>query len=69
MHDAATAARQRAIALSRQLAADSQAIDSADPVTARQLAAAAWRVSPTGQAHSAMQAVLIEQQERRHAAR
>ena len=61
--NAANAAQQHAIALSRQLAADSQATDSTNPVTARQLAVAAWRVSPTSQAHAAMQAGLIEQQE------
>ena len=63
VHNAGNADRQHAVALSRQLAADSQAIDSAAPVTARQLAVAAWRVSPTSQAHAAMQAGLIEQQE------
>src|SRR6185437_4362791 len=51
VHDAATAARNAAnaerqhnIALSRQLAAESLSIDPADPVTARQLAVAAWAV-------------------------
>ena len=61
--DAANADQQHAIALSRQLAADSQAIDSTNPVTARQLAVAAWHVSPTSQANAAMQAGLLEQQE------
>ena len=63
VHNAGVAAGDAATALSRQLAADSQAIDSAAPVTARQLAVAAWRVSPTSQAYAAMQAGLIEQQE------
>ena len=44
------ATQQHAIALSRQLAAESLAIDPTDPVTARQLAVAAWRVFPTDQA-------------------
>ena len=57
--DAASAARQRAIDLSRQLAADS--LDpSTDPVTARQLAAAAWYISETDQARSAMTTLLME---------
>src|SRR5207344_509680 len=60
VHNAATAARnaasarhQHAIALSRQLAAESLNIDGTDPVAARQLAVAAWAVLPTGQADSA----------------
>ena len=63
VHNAGNADRQHAVALSRQLAADSLAIDSAAPVTARQLAVAAWRVDPTSQAYAAMQAGLLEQQE------
>ena len=57
MHNAANASnqaayadQQHAIALSRQLAAESLAIDPTDPVTARQLAVAAWSVFPTDQA-------------------
>ena len=42
--------------------------DPTDPLTARQLAVAAWHVFPTGQANSAMTTLLAEQQ-RRHAAR
>ena len=57
------AARQHAIALSRQLAAESLTIDLAHPVTARRLAVAAWRVFPTGQAGSAMTTLLAEQQQ------
>jgi len=63
VYNAANAARQHAIALSRQLAAESLNIDSADPVTARRLAVAAWRVFPTDQAGSAMTALLGEQQQ------
>ena len=62
-HNAASATRQHAIALSRQLAAESLSIDPADPVTARRLAAAAWRVSPTDQASSAMATLLTGQQQ------
>ena len=60
-HNAASATRQHAIALSRQLAAESLTTDLTDPLTARQLAVAAWSVSPTGQAYSAMSALLAEQ--------
>ena len=59
----ASARRQHAIALSRQLAAESLNIDATDPVTARRLAVAAWRVSPTSQAGSAMTTLLGEQQQ------
>ena len=61
--NAANAARQHAIALSRQLAAESLTTDPTDPVTARQLAVAAWRVFPTDQARSAMATLLAEQQQ------
>jgi WD40 repeat protein len=61
--NAAAATRQHAVALSRQLAAQSLAADVTDPVTARQLAVAAWSVSPTPQAGSAMTALLAEQQQ------
>ena len=63
VHYAANAARQHAIALSRQLAAESLSVDLTDPVTARQLAVAAWSVSPTDQAYSAMATLLAEQQQ------
>ena len=69
VHNAATAARnaasaerQHAIALSRQLATESLYIDGTNPVTARQLAVAAWAVFPTSQAASAMTTLLAEQQ-------
>ena len=69
-HNAATAARnaasarhQHAIALSRQLAAESLNIDGTNPVTARRLAVAAWAVFPTGQAYSAIATLLAEQQQ------
>src|SRR5262249_11269737 len=43
-HNAASTSHQHAIALSRQLAAESLNIDGTNPVTARQLAVAAWAV-------------------------
>jgi WD40 repeat protein len=63
VHNAASATRQHALALSRQLAAASLTINPADPVTARRLAVAAWRVFPTGQAGSAITTLLAEQQQ------
>jgi len=70
VHNAATAARnaasashQHAIALSRQLAAESLNIDGTNPVTARRLAVAAWAVFPTAQAASAITTLLAEQQQ------
>ena len=60
---AANAARQHAVALSRQLAAESLNIDATEPVTARRLAVAAWAISPTGQAASAITTLLAEQQQ------
>jgi hypothetical protein len=63
VHNAANATRQHALALSRQLAAESLAVASANPVIARQLAVAAWRVFPTAQAGSAMTTLLGEQQQ------
>jgi WD40 repeat protein/transcriptional regulator with XRE-family HTH domain len=61
--NAANASRQHAIALSRQLAAESLNIDGTNPVTARQLAVAAWAVFPTSQAASAVTTLLAEQQQ------
>ena len=63
VHNAAIASRQHAIALSRQVAAESLNIDGADPVIARRLAVAAWRVFPTSQAGSAITTLLAEQQQ------
>ena len=60
---AANASRQHAIALSRQLASESLAADSTNPLTARQLAVAAWSVFPTDQAGSAVASLLMEQQQ------
>ena len=60
---AAYATQQHATALSRQLAAYSLTLDPTDPVTARQLAVAAWHVFPTTQASSAIITLLTEQQQ------
>jgi WD40 repeat protein len=58
--NANAATRQHDIALSRQLAAQSLA-DLTDPVTARRLAVAAWTVSRTAEAESAMTTLLAGQ--------
>ena len=63
VRDAANASRQHAIALSRELAAESLAIDPGDLMTARRLAVAAWSAFPTDQARSVMTALLTEQQQ------
>ena len=63
VHYAANANRQHAMALSRQLATESLSIAPTAPLTARQLAVAAWRVFPTAQADSVMTTLLGEQQQ------
>ena len=63
VRNAASTSHQHAIALSRQLAAESLNIDGTDPVTARRLAVAAWAVFPTSQAASAITTLLAEQQQ------
>jgi WD40 repeat protein len=45
-----TAGQQNSVATSERLAAQSTALEAADPVTAALLAAAAWRIAPTAQA-------------------
>ena len=62
-HNAASAHRQHTIALSRQLAAEGLSIASINPVIARRLAVAAWRIFPTSLASSAMTTLLAEQQQ------
>jgi WD40 repeat protein len=57
---ARSANQQRAAAVSGQLAAESQALDTADPVTASLLAAAAWRIDPTPQARDSTLDVLAQ---------
>jgi WD40 repeat protein len=61
-HYALNADQQHDIALSRQLANDSLSLDATDPVEARQLAVAAWRVSPTTQASNALVTLVTEQE-------
>jgi WD40 repeat protein/transcriptional regulator with XRE-family HTH domain len=51
---ARNASQQRTIAVSGQLAGESEALDAGDPVTAARLAAAAWRIAPTAQARDSM---------------
>jgi WD40 repeat protein len=62
VNDEHTAQTQRAVMLSRQLAAQSLTEDQTNPLLAHQLAAAAWAASPTTQANSAMTTLLTEQQ-------
>ncbi len=57
---ARNANRQRSLAVSGQLAAESEALDITDPVTASLLAAAAWRIAPTAQARASMLDVLAQ---------
>jgi WD40 repeat protein/DNA-binding XRE family transcriptional regulator len=61
--NAASARHQHAIALSRQLAAESLNIVATHPVTARRLAVAAWAVFPTSEANAAITALLAGQQQ------
>ena len=61
---AAAARQQQAIALSGELSAESGYAAALDePVTARQLAVAAWKVFPTSQAAAAMASLVAEQQQ------
>jgi WD40 repeat protein/transcriptional regulator with XRE-family HTH domain len=60
--NAGSAERQHVIALSRQLAAESLNVDGTQPVVARRLAVAAWAVSHTAEADSAITTLLAEQQ-------
>src|SRR5215469_17143274 len=57
---ARNASQQRTIAVSGQLAGESEALDAGDPVTASRLAAAAWRIAPTAQARDSMLDVLAQ---------
>jgi WD40 repeat protein len=63
VRNAANASRQHTMAFSRELAFESLSINSLNPVTARRLAVAAWRVFPTTEASSAMTTLLAEQQQ------
>jgi len=51
---------QRKYSVSDELAAESEQLDTADPVTASQLAAASWEVLPTEQARVSMLDVLAQ---------
>jgi WD40 repeat protein/transcriptional regulator with XRE-family HTH domain len=62
LHNAAVAAQQHALGLSRLLVGESLLAGPTDPVIARQLAVAAWHVFPTSQAGSLMSALLTEQE-------
>jgi WD40 repeat protein len=62
-HNAVDGTQQNAIALSRQLEAESLAIDPTSSVMVRRLTVAAWPVFPTHQFGSAVTTLLIEQQE------
>jgi WD40 repeat protein len=64
VHIAADATQQHAIALSRQLGAESLAFDPTDPVAAQRLAVCDWRVFPAHQVGCVMTTLLTEQQER-----
>ncbi|MEU7750280.1 hypothetical protein [Micromonospora sp. NPDC049171] len=52
--------RQQAVALSRQLAAQSQVTRQHDPLLAGRLAAAAWRMAPTDEAFASMRMLIAE---------
>ena len=57
---AANANAQHNQAVAAQLASESEALDTANPVTAAQLAAAAWQVDPTPQARDGLLNILAQ---------
>ena len=63
VHNSADAMRYHAIAQSRRFAGASLAIDLTDPVTARWLTVATWRVIPVGRVGSVVTTPLTEQRE------
>ncbi|WP_410657935.1 caspase, EACC1-associated type [Amycolatopsis sp. lyj-112] len=63
LYNADEAGAQRDIALSRHLAGQSLMVDPSDPRRARQLAAAAWHVSPTEQARTAISTLLTRKEQ------
>ena len=63
VNTAVNASTQHAIALSRLLTEEGLALAPSDPLTARRLVVAAWRVYPTSQAGTAMMTLLTEQQQ------
>ncbi|GAB2857202.1 hypothetical protein GCM10027176_69570 [Actinoallomurus bryophytorum] len=54
IYTADDADHQRVLAVSRQLATESQSVTATDPVTSALLAAAAWRIAPTAEARYSM---------------
>ena len=55
-----TANQQRNAAVSNQLAAESEALDATNPVTAAALASAAWKIDPTADARTSLLDVLAQ---------
>lgn len=55
-----SANQQRVVAVSSQLAAQSEALDATDPVQAASLAAAAWKIDPTAEARTSLLDVLAQ---------
>jgi WD40 repeat protein len=55
-----TANQQRNAAVSNQLAAESEALDATNPVTAAALATAAWKIDPTADARTSLLDVLAQ---------
>lgn len=55
-----TANQQRNMAISDQLAAQSEALDASNPIAAASLAAAAWKIDPTDEAQTAQLDVLAQ---------
>ena len=55
-----TANQQRSVAISSQLAAQSEALDATNPVAAASLAAAAWKIAPTAEAQTSLLDVLAQ---------
>ena len=55
-----TANQQRNAAVSNELAAESEALDATNPVTAAALASAAWKIDPTADARTSLLDVLAQ---------
>ena len=55
-----TANQQRNAAVSNQLAAESEALDATNPVTAAALASTAWKIDPTAEARTSLLDVLAQ---------
>ena len=61
-HQRGLANQRQNIAAADDLATQSEEIGTGDPITAAQLAAAAWKIAPTDQARASMLAILGQQQ-------